>query len=611
MQVPEILDPSSSGECAHGAHLSPDGCAQFRLWAPAHEEIRLAIAGHESIHRMHAAEDGWHEVILPAQSAGLRYEYVLPGGERVPDPASHFQPDGVRGPSELIDPHSYRWRVNDWRGRPWSSAVLYELHVGTFTPAGTFDGVISKLDYLAELGVTALQIMPIGAFPGRRNWGYDGVLPYACHANYGRPEDLKRLVDEAHARGLMVMLDVVYNHFGPEGNLLSLYAPRFFTERHKTPWGAAINFDGSGCRAVRDFFIGNAVRWVREFRVDGLRLDAVHAIIDDSRPHLLEELAAAVHRSVPERPVHLVLENEENEAHWLRRNAAGRPLSFTAQWNDDVHHVLHTAATDESAGYYEDYHGDTPKLGRALAEGFCFQGELMRFRGSRRGARSAFLPPCAFIAFIQNHDQIGNRALGERLNRLASEEARRALTAIYLLLPQIPMLFMGEEWDATQPFPFFCDFEGELAEAIRKGRCTEFSHLPEFSDPDSLAKLPDPLSEATFRSAVLDWSAPERPAHGAWLERYRKILAVRRAEIVPRLRYIGAEAGRYFIRGPGAVSVQWQCGDGTRLQLDANLSSRRSITFPRCTGRVLWQEGAHDAYGVLKPWTVRWMLLDG
>ncbi len=611
MRVLEILDLSLNVECAHGAHLSPDGRARFRLWAPAHREIGLAIKGQQDTHRMRATEEGWHEAMLPGQSAGLRYEYVLPGGERVPDPASHFQPEGVRGPSELIDPSSYRWRVNDWRGRPWPSAVIYELHVGTFTPAGTFDGVISKLDYLMELGVTALQIMPIGAFPGRRNWGYDGVFPYACHANYGRPDDLKRLVDEAHARGLMVMLDVVYNHFGPEGNLLSLYAPRFFTERHETPWGAAINFDGSGCRAVRDFFIDNAVRWVREFRVDGLRLDAVHAIIDESQPHLLAELAAAVHESVPERPIHLVLENEENEAHWLRRNGAGRPLSFTAQWNDDVHHVLHTAATGEATGYYEDYHGDTSKLGRALAEGFCFQGELMRFRGSARGERSSFLPPCAFIAFIQNHDQIGNRALGERLNRLASEDARRAVTALYLLLPQIPMLFMGEEWDATQPFPFFCDFEGELADAVRKGRRAEFAHLPEFSDLGSLAKVPDPLSEATFQSAVLDWSAREQPAHSAWLEWYRQILAVRRAEIVPRMGYIGAEAGRYFIRGPEAVTVQWLCGDGTRLQLDANLSNRHSTTFPRCSGRILWQEGVHDSYEVLQPWTVRWILLDG
>jgi malto-oligosyltrehalose trehalohydrolase len=599
------------GEQLHGSHLSANGDAIFRLWAPAHSRIQLSISGHSETHAMRAAHDGWHEAMLPSLQPGTRYEYVLPDGAHVPDPASHFQPDGVRGPSELIDPRSYRWRVEDWAGRSWSTAVLYQLHVGTFTRAGTFEGVIGKLDHLVELGVTALQLMPIGAFAGHRNWGYDGVFPYACHADYGRPDDLKRLVDEAHARGLMVMLDVVYNHFGPEGNLLSQYAPAFFTERHKTPWGAAINFDGSRSRAVRDFFIGNAVRWVKEFRVDGLRLDAVHAIIDDSEPHLLAELAERVRQSARGRAVHLVLENEENAARWLRRGATARPLSYTAQWNDDVHHVLHTAATGESAGYYADYVGDTDKLGRALAEGFCFQGELMRFRGSRRGERSAFLPPDAFISFIQNHDQIGNRALGERIDCLAPPEARRAVAAIYLLLPQIPMLFMGEEWSARQPFPFFCDFHGELAEAVRKGRCTEFSHLPEFSDPDRLAKIPDPLSKATFDSAVLDWSDPERPEHAAVLEWYRRILAVRRVEIIPRIADIGAHAGRYIVRGPGVVTVQWRCENRVWLQLDANLSAQPSISFDRCEGRVVWIEGECEESATLPAWAVRWTVRDG
>jgi maltooligosyltrehalose trehalohydrolase len=313
-----------------------------------------------------------------------------------------------------------------------------------------------------ELGVTAMEIMPIGDFPGTRNWGYDGVFWYAPESTYGRPEHLQAFVDAAHGHGLMVFLDVVYNHFGPEGNYLGVYAPAFFTERHHTPWGAAINYDGRDSSAVRDFAIENALYWLGEIRFDGLRLDAVHTIRDDSPRHLLDELAERVRGAFPDRQVHLILENEENEARRLGRNAERQPAHYTAQWNDDVHHVLHTAATGEGNAYYADYLGDDRKLGRSLAEGFAFQGERMRCRGNHRGEPSAHLPPDAFIAFIQNHDQVGNRAFGERLVEIAPDPAVRAVAACYLLLPQVPMLFMGEEWGAEQPFPFFCDFHGDL-----------------------------------------------------------------------------------------------------------------------------------------------------
>jgi malto-oligosyltrehalose trehalohydrolase len=558
---------------------------------------------------MNAVSGGWHSVTFQRPGSRTRYMFVLPDGTRVPDPASHFQPDGVRGMSELIDSETYAWRDQTWSGRPWHTAVLYELHVGTFSPEGTFGGCVSKLDHLVSLGVTAIEIMPVGAFPGRRNWGYDVIFPYASHYTYGTPDDLKHLIDEAHARGLMVLLDVVYNHFGPEGNLLALYAPDFFTERHHTPWGAAINFDTANSAPVREFFIQNAIRWICEFHLDGLRLDAVHAIIDDGERHVLDELAERVYASTPERPVHLLLENEENEASRLVRDKNRQPVSFTAQWNDDVHHVLHTAITGERRGYYADYVDKTGMLGRALAEGFAFQGEVMHFRGTPRGEASRYLPPDAFVAFVQNHDQIGNRARGERWGQLASHEARRAAAAVYLLLPQIPMLFMGEEWNATQPFPFFCDFEGELAEAVRQGRRAEFAHLPEFSDPQHRVTIPDPLSAETFASAVLDWDEPRQQPHGQWLDWYRRVLAVRRREIVPLLPgLIGAETS-YSIRGPGAVTVEWRHREGYLLRLDANLAMTSTEHFEVAAGRELWLEGRYSAHGVLEPWTVHWQML--
>jgi malto-oligosyltrehalose trehalohydrolase len=447
--------------------------------------------------------------------------------------------------------------------------------------------------------------MPVADFPGARNWGYDGVLFYAPDSAYGRPEDFKAFIDAAHARGLCVLLDVVYNHFGPEGNYLSLYAPDFFTDRHKTPWGAAINYDGKSSRPVRDFVIENALYWLSAFRLDGLRLDAVHAIIDDSQKHLLVELAERVRSTCRERFVHLVLENEHNAANLLTRDGAGEPRWYTAQWNDDVHHVLHTAATGERSGYYEDYVGDTEMLGRALAEGFAFQGQTMKFSGNARGEPCAQLTPLAFVAFIQNHDQVGNRAFGERIGALANPEAVRAIAAVYLLLPQVPMLFMGEEWNASQPFPFFCDFAGDLAKAIREGRRQEFAAFPEFKDPGKRETIPDPLAPETFHSAKLDWDDLSRESHAQWHDWYRRILQVRSQQIVPRLSGI-ARGGSHAVLGPSAVTVRWQLADGA-LVLDANLSPQPvSVAASEAAGTI-WSEGAAHAGG-LGPWSVRWSI---
>jgi malto-oligosyltrehalose trehalohydrolase len=585
-----------------GAEIQAAGGVLFRLWAPSCDSIGIEIDG-SAAQPMSARPDGWFEFMAAAAGAGSRYRFALPDGTRVPDPASRFQPEDVMGPSEVVDPASYAWRDSAWRGRPWHEAVLYEMHVGTFTESGTFRAAIERLDHLVALGITGIELLPIADFPGDRNWGYDGVLLYAPDSTYGRPEDLKAFVDAAHAKGIMVLLDVVYNHFGPEGNYLSCYAKTFFTARHHTPWGAAVNY---ASRPVRDFVIHNALYWLEEFHLDGLRFDAVHAIVDESEPHLLRELSETVRRRVADRPVHLILENEENDAGLLTRSPEGQPRWFSAQWNDDAHHVLHTAATGEVSGYYGEYCSDTHKLGRALAEGFAFQGETMQYRGEPRGTPSRHLPPTAFVAFVQNHDQIGNRALGERIGAIAPAEAVRAIASVYLLLPQIPMLFMGEEWATDRPFTFFCDFHGDLADAIREGRRAEFSRFPAFQGAERQALIPDPLAVDTFLAAKLDWDEAALHRHAAWLAWYRRILAVRRYSIVPLLRDGIVEAGTYDVLGDGMVAVRWSAGENA-LTLQANLTGEARRVGSAAVGSVIWQEGdwRDDGCG---PWAVRWTI---
>ncbi|HLJ71296.1 MAG TPA: malto-oligosyltrehalose trehalohydrolase [Roseiarcus sp.] len=585
--------PESALGAPFGATAAPEGVF-FRLWAPACDNVSLLLESETEPRPMQPRPGGFFEAFVPGFGAGTLYRYLLPNGMKVPDPASRFQPGDVDGPSEVIDPAAYAWSQS-WAGRPWDDIVLYELHVGAFTPEGTFRAAAEKLDHLAQLGVTAIEIMPVADFQGRWNWGYDGALLYAPDSSYGRPEDFKSFVEAAHARGVAVLLDVVYNHFGPAGNYLRLYAPSFFTDRHKTPWGDAINYDGEDSRPVRDFVIANAQYWIDEFHLDGLRLDAVHAIADDSPKHILDELAERL-RATAKRPLHLIVEDENNEPRRLRRHGRA-PILFTAQWNDDVHHVLHVAATEERAGYYEGYLKDGELLGKALAEGFAYQGQVMPYRGRARGAPSAFLPPGAFVAFIQNHDQVGNRAFGERLNMIARPEAMRALAAVYLLLPQAPMIFMGEEWGAEQPFLFFCDFSGDLAEAVREGRRAEFARFPEFADPAARDKIPDPVAESAFLASKLDW----RRMNQNRLAHYRALLKTRRRCIAPLLPHIQS-GGRAVIFGPEAVRVRWQARERI-LILDANLCGRRS-DFPPARGRIFWSEG--ETAGALGPWSVRW-----
>jgi len=553
-----------------GAELMPQGGVRFRFWAPGAKKVELEIAGRYS--PLHRGQDGWYEHLVANAGPGTLYRYRIDGELLVPDPASRFQPRDVDGPSEVVDAKSYHWHNSAWTGRPWNEAVIYELHVGTFTPEGTYAGAAKKLALLKELGITAIELMPLADFAGKRNWGYDGVLPYAPDSAYGRPEDLKALIDAAHAAGLMVFLDVVYNHFGPKGNYLPRYAPQFFTEKHRTPWGAAIDFSNP---VVRQYFVHNVLYWLEEYWFDGLRFDAVHAIIDDSKRHILDEIRASVPLGK-----HLVLENDANQARFIG------PGKYSAQWNDDSHHGYHVLATGEKDGYYVAY-ADAPArhLARCLAEGYAYQGEVSPFSNEARGEPSAHLPPSCFVDFMQNHDQVGNRAFGERITQLADERALKALAAIQLLAPSPPLLFMGEEWGCRQPFLFFCDFEGELGAAVRKGRREEFKRFASFK-----SEIPDPLAESTFKASVLDWNKRD----ATWLAHYKKLLQLRARAIAPK----NFAPGKYRMLGERAFEVRWP-----GLLLIANCGDDVVAVKEAPKEAPLWSNGKPG-----EAWSVNWWL---
>ena len=600
-----------------GAECRDDGNVRFRLWAPAARRVELCLVGTNRTIRLplDRCEEGWFELVTDAARPGTQYHFRIDDAREVPDPASRFQPRDVHGPSEVVDPDAFDWQDRAWHGRPWEEAVLYELHVGAFTPSGAFSAVRERLDYLADLGITALELMPVADFPGKRNWGYDGVLPFAPDSTYGRPEDLKELVRSAHDRGLMVLLDVVYNHFGPEGNYLRCYAPQFFTDRHRTPWGDGINFDGPESRAVRDFFIHNALYWLTEYHFDGLRLDAVHAIIDDSKPHILTELADAVRSFlVPDRQVHLILENDHNQARYLQRRERCQPRAYTAQWNDDVHHALHVLITGERDGYYSDY-SERPldHLGRCLVEGFAYQGEASLYRNrERRGEPTDGLPPTAFVSFLQNHDQIGNRAFGERIIKLADRRAVGAAVTILLLAPSPPLLFMGEEFGAETPFLFFCDFEKDLAAAVTAGRRNEFAHFARFRDPAEREPIPDPSSVTTFEASRLDWDVVVQPRYRDWLRFYRELLKLRCRHVTPRLSAACAVKSDYKVHGDRGLTVHWVFPDRSKLILLANLGTvpLSGLTPPASEIIYSSEEVSADALrrGTLPAWSVAWFL---
>ncbi|MCB5186746.1 malto-oligosyltrehalose trehalohydrolase [Methylobacillus caricis] len=561
-QANEMLDASRHNSHMRllpaGAQILGPGEVRFRLWAPNAEKVSAILGNGQEYEMAAEAGSGWFSQEIPA-NAGTQYRYQIrdkQGAELlVPDPWSRSQLDSVHGNSVVIDPQAYPWRNPDWQGRPWHETILYEAHVGAL---GGYQGVRARLPQLAAMGFTAIELMPLASFPGGRNWGYDGVLQFAPQFSYGSPDDLKALVDDAHTLGISVLLDVVYNHFGPDGNYLHHYAPQFFCHEHQTPWGDAINFSHP---EVIEFYSENALYWLQEFQFDGLRFDACHAIWDQD---FLLNIAARIREEFQDkRLVHLVAENDNNSVTLLQNG-------YDAQWNDDSHHVLHVLLTGETEGYYSDYAENTiDKLARCLGEGFVYQGETSAHRNhTPRGEPSSGLVASSFVMFLQNHDQIGNRPFGERLTTLAPEHALKVASALLLLSPHVPLMFMGEEYGATEPFIYFTSHaDPALAKAIREGRRAEFSTFAQFQDPLLADSIPDPNAESSFnRSIPHDHQTVEQTAWREWISH---LLQLRHLHLLPHL--LLCRALRYAAFGPYAVYAQWQLGNGSVLTLVANL----------------------------------------
>ncbi|KAF0676040.1 malto-oligosyltrehalose trehalohydrolase [Profundibacterium mesophilum] len=564
-----------------GAELREDGSADFALWAPGLEHLSLRIEGQD--HEMSPAPEGWFTATVPGLRAGLAYSFVLPGGDTVPDPAARRQIDDVNGPSRLTAPH--RAKLGTWTGRPWEETVLYELHVGTFTPQGTFTAAAGKLEELAATGITAIELLPLAQFGGDRGWGYDGVLLYAPHPSYGTPDELRALIRRAHDLNMSVLLDVVYNHFGPEGNHLGRYAPDFFDPARQTPWGAGIDYTR---QPVRRFFIDNARYWIDTFGFDGLRFDAIDQIKDPSDPELLIEMAQEL-RAHANRPIHLTTEDNRNVTFLHERGPDGAVPLHSAEWNDDMHNAAHVIATGETEGYYGSFAKDPLALfARALAQGYAFQGEVDQGEtGPGRGAPSGHLPPDAFIDFLQNHDQTGNRACGDRLTTLADARMLDALQAILLLSPHIPMLFMGEEYGETAPFLFFAGFEGDLAEAVTKGRRAEFSSFAGFGDHGA-RPVPDPIARSTFEASKLDWDRAQTEAGRQTRSRIAHLLTLRAEHVVPLIKQAGQGAafrGEVLAASKGCLAVDWHFA-GAVLSLRANLGED-AVSLPGADGQTI------------------------
>lgn len=565
-------------ELTWGAQVLDCGM-RFRLWAPAAQSVSLVLCEPGgSIQPMQRGDAGWFELEQTNAACGTRYLYEIDGGLRVPDPASRFQPDGIEGPSMVVDPRRFEWPEADFQPRPFPEAVIYELHVGTFTREGTYAAAARRLDHLAELGVDAIEIMPLSQAPGTHNWGYDGVLHYAPAHYYGTPDDLKRFIVAAHERGLAVLLDVVYNHFGPRGNYLPHYAPQFFSARLKTPWGAGIDYASPGNDPVRRYAIENACYWVVEYGFDGLRLDATPMIFDTRPVHVLDELLDEVKRTA-QKPVYLIAEDVKNEI-------VERVRAYDGRWSDDPHDALHVLLTGDPSPYYGP-----------------FRSEPLQRMMHVLAAEGVHL-----VEFLQNHDQVGNRPFGDRISALAPGDALRAAIAILLLAPAVPLLFMGEEWGASTPFLFFCDFEPELAKRVTAGRRAEFSQLAEFSDPAARSRIPDPAAIRTFLGSKLQWDEIDRREHRNWLQYYRELLGLRRKYVAPFVR----DAGKmeYRVLGKTGAVCSWSLGNSKALMLDANIGAAALAGLcenPR--GRVIFAtHGAQYHGGLAPPWSVRWTL---
>jgi maltooligosyltrehalose trehalohydrolase len=511
-----------------GAWLE-EGRTRFRVWAPdrARVEVRVtSAAAGETTTTLVAGEAGYFETALDGLAPGDRYQYLLDGQGPFPDPVSRYQPEGVHGPSMLVDPGAFAWSDHDWRGVAPDTLVIYELHVGTFTPTGTFRAAIDRLPHLRDLGITAIELMPVADFPGQRNWGYDGVALFAPARCYGTPDDLRALVDAAHAAGLAVLLDVVYNHVGPDGAYLFTYSPWYFTDLRPSPWGKGVNLDGPFSDEVRAFIVENALHWVHEYHVDGLRLDATHAMHDDGPRHFLAELAARVHAAAAPRQVAVIAEDHRNLAAMVTPEDAGG-WGLDGVWADDLHHQVRRALAGDSDGYYADFSGRTADIATTVRQGWFFTGQVSSYLSEPRGTDPAGVPARHFVVCLQNHDQIGNRAFGTRLHDEVPLAAVRAATTLLLTAPQTPLLFMGQEWAATSPFLYFTDHHAELGRLITEGRRHEFSRFAAFHDVDLRQRIPDPQALQTFEASRLAWDERSLQPHAGMLRLHQALLRLR------------------------------------------------------------------------------------
>ncbi len=568
---------------AFGANVV-DGGVQFRVWAPLAQRVDVAI-GDVLFPMVRDGAETWY-AFVPGIGAREKYRYRIDDQGAFPDPYSRSQPEGPHGPSEVVDPHAYEWRDGAWTGLRAEGLVIYECHVGCYTPEGTFDAMIGQLDELRRLGVNAIELMPVAEFPGSRNWGYDGVDLFAPSRNYGGPEGLRRLVDAAHARGLGVILDVVYNHFGPDGNYLLQFCPDYVTDRYATPWGDAVNYDGPRSSGVRRFVVDNACHWLREYHIDGLRLDATFAIFDHSDRHILEEIATAARASV-ERDVVLIAETHENDARYLRPASEGG-FGFDAVWVDDFHHSVHTIASHEHVGYYADYDGTLEQLARAIRRGWLFEGQSSKHTGAPRGTPSDGLPARALVYCIQNHDQIGNRAFGRRLSHLVGPGVDRAWAALLLLLPYTPMLFMGQEFAASSRFYFFSDHEPSLGRKITEGRRREVAGPAGLDGRREQREIPDPQSEQTFLDSKLDLREREEGIGEQTFAMYAELLALRRGDDV--LRRQDRERMRIDVAGDLLLVHMWHGREHRLLAANTGMGIDAAPGTLRAPHRLIGRE---------------------
>ncbi|MBW3572667.1 MAG: malto-oligosyltrehalose trehalohydrolase [Gemmatimonadetes bacterium] len=546
----------------------------FRVWAPASRSVDVVVYGPdaERVHPLAAEGHGWFAATVPGVRAGARYKYRLDEKDAFPDPASRAQPDGVHEPSAVVDPSGFRWTDDGWRGVPADDLVLYEVHVGTATEAGTFDALVERLDEIAALGATAVQPMPVAEFPGAHNWGYDGTFLYAPESSYGGPEGFRRFVDAAHARGLAVILDVVYNHLGPEGNYLpAVTGGQYFTDRHHTPWGAAVDY---ARRPVREFAIQNALHWAHEYHVDGLRMDATHAILDDSETHLLQELSTRIRESLPpDRHFVLIAEDERNERRVLLPPPDGCGLDGV--WADDFHHQLRRHVAGDHEAYFSDYTGSVQDIVRTLRRGWYYEGQVSANHGAPRGTPADGLPPHGFVHCIQNHDQVGNRAFGDRITESVSLPVYRAASALLLLSPYTPLLWMGQEWAATTRFQYFTDHPQELGKLVTEGRRKEFGKFSAFADPAVRERIPDPQAVSTFQNSRLRWDEAERMPHAGVLALYRELLRLRRTHAAPRRR--DRDSFAVAALGEHGIALRRTGKDGRALLLVVSLQGALSV----------------------------------